>query len=296
MEIGETLRYLRENKHYTKKSVADGIVSISFYSQVEQGNSSITIELFFKLLKKLNVTYDEFFLIANNFEPSEEDRLWNNFISVYYEEDVNKMIVARNKIQQAIDNSPTENPVFETYLLTADLAINRTRYEQPQQKDIDKLFHILFSVDTWTLFELKLFINTIHFFDVDLIMLLSSKMLDYSKKYHTKTEHMSMYNSALINLIGALLKYRMMDEAAYFITILRRQSTSHRDLYERNMLLYLDGIRLIILEATEKGTKKISKSIEIFDTLGMSGRATRYRNEIKEFFGIEIPSFKSADL
>lgn len=296
MEIGETLRYLRENKHYTKKSVADGIVSISFYSQVEQGNSSITIELFFKLLKKLNVTYDEFFLIANNFEPSEEDRLWNNFISVYYEEDVNKMIVARNKIQQAIDNSPTENPVFETYLLTADLAINRTRYEQPLQKDIDKLFQILFSVDTWTLFELKLFINTIHFFDVDLIMLLSSKMLDYSKKYHTKTEHMSMYNSALINLIGALLKYRMMDEAAYFITILRRQSTSHRDLYERNMLLYLDGIRLIILEATEKGTRKISKSIEIFDTLGMSGRATRYRNEIKEFFGIEIPSFQSADL
>lgn len=296
MEIGETLRYLRENKHYTKKSVADGIVSISFYSQVEQGNSSITIELFFKLLKKLNVTYDEFFLIANNFEPSEEDRLWNNFISVYYEEDLSKMIVARNKIQQAIDNSPTENPVFETYLLTADLAINRTRYEQPQQKDIDKLFQILFSVDTWTLFELKLFINTIHFFDVDLIMLLSSKMLDYSKKYHTKTEHISMYNSALINLIGALLKYRMMDEAAYFITILRRQSTSHRDLYERNMLLYLDGIRLIILEATEKGTRKISKSIEIFDTLGMSGRATRYRNEIKDFFGIEIPSFQSADL
>ncbi|WP_086348857.1 helix-turn-helix domain-containing protein [Candidatus Enterococcus clewellii] len=296
MEIGETLRYLRENKHYTKKAVADGIVSISFYSQVEQGNSSITIELFFKLLKKLNVTFDEFFLIANDFTPSEEDRLWNNFISAYYEEDLGKMIKERNNIQQAIDNSFSENPVFETYLLTADLAINRTKYEQPQQKDIDKLFHILFSVDTWTLFELKLFINTIHFFDVDLIMLLSSKMLDYSNKYHTKTEHISMYNSALINLIGALLKHRLMDEAAYFITILRRQSASHKDLYERNMLLYLDGIRLLILEATEKGTRKVSKSIEIFDTLGMSGRATRYRNEIRDFFGIEIPTFDRVDL
>ena len=221
--------------------------------------------------------------------------MWNNFISAYYQEDVEKMIKERNNIQKAIDDSYAENPIFETYLLTADLAISRTKYEQPIQANIDKLFQILFSVDTWTLFELKLFINTIHFFDVDLIMLLSSKMLDYSNKYHTTTEHISMYNSALINLIGALLKHRLMDEAAYFITILRRQSSSHKDLYERNMLLYLDGIRLLILEATELGIKKVSKSIEIFDTLGMTGRAERYRNEIRDFFGIEIPTFQNAD-
>ncbi|MFD1902653.1 helix-turn-helix domain-containing protein [Enterococcus termitis] len=46
MNIGETLKYLRENKNYTKKALAEGIVSVSFYSQVESGKSSITIELF----------------------------------------------------------------------------------------------------------------------------------------------------------------------------------------------------------------------------------------------------------
>ncbi|MFD1902755.1 hypothetical protein GQR36_26710 [Enterococcus termitis] len=102
-----------------------------------------------------------------------------------------------------------------------------------------------------------LFINTVHFFDIELITLLSRKLLEYAKQYSTAQEYSQLFNSALINLIGALLKHRSMDDAAYFITLLNKQSSSPKNLYERNMVIYLDGMRLIILGSLDEGTKKL---------------------------------------
>ncbi|MFD1902754.1 helix-turn-helix domain-containing protein [Enterococcus termitis] len=134
MNIGETLKYLRENKNYTKKALAEGIVSVSFYSQVESGKSSITIELFFKLLKKLNVTFDEFFLISNGFNLPIETQLWNNFTTAYYEEDLNKLYQAKENIEFELQRQPDpEHSALKIYLLTANLAISRTKYETPKK-------------------------------------------------------------------------------------------------------------------------------------------------------------------
>src|SRR5690625_3968964 len=64
---GETFRTIREQKGYTMKQVAEGIVSISFLSKFERGDSEISLSSFIKLLQRVSVTFEEFqFLHENN--------------------------------------------------------------------------------------------------------------------------------------------------------------------------------------------------------------------------------------
>lgn len=288
MNIGQTLKNLRTNKNLSKKELSEGIITPSFYSRIENGDSSITIELFLKLLAKLDVSFDEFTFIANDYQISPEERLWKNFTSAYYAEDLEKLYTEKEKLEAAYNQGHFKNRQLAVYLLTAELAICRTQNTLPEKKYTDQLFDLFFSVGTWTCSELSLFINTVHYFNLELILLLSQKLIAHAQKYGAMSEYSYLLNAALINLIGALLENNALDEAAYYITMLKNMSTSPKDLYERNMLLYLDGLRLLILGSEESGFIKVEKSIKIFAILGMTGRAERYKHEVKHLFNLDI--------
>ena len=296
MEIGKTLKYLRTNKNFTKKALATGIMSPSFYTRIENGDNSVTIELFLQLLQRLGVSFDEFKLIANDFQPYDSEKIMNNIIDSFYAHDLEKLTAEEQKLEDKYTDQQDDNPILKSYILSARLAISQIKNELPSVKDTSELFNLLFSVGTWTHTELALFINTLDFFNLELILLLSNKLLDYSKKYSTTEQYSDMFNAALVNLIVVFLDHRALDEAAYFITLLKKQTIHPRNLYDRNMLLYLDGLRLIILEHETEGLKKVTTAIEIFDTLGMSGRADMYRNDLEKNFNIIISASKKNDL
>lgn len=109
MTIGETIKRIRKVKGFTKKEVYAGVISNTFSYYFEKGQYTITVEKLYKILKELNISYDEFFLIHNNFIYEPYDELYNEislainsnlpklkkiYIDNYKSSDVNKKVIA----------------------------------------------------------------------------------------------------------------------------------------------------------------------------------------------------------
>lgn len=60
VNYGSTLKLLRESKGTSQKNLAEEILSPSHLSKFENGKHSISLEIFFDLLNKMNVTVNEF--------------------------------------------------------------------------------------------------------------------------------------------------------------------------------------------------------------------------------------------
>lgn len=72
MKIHEVLQLMREGKGVTQKEFTEGVLSYSYYSRVERGESYISADFLLELLKKNDFTLSEFSYIQNRFQKNEE--------------------------------------------------------------------------------------------------------------------------------------------------------------------------------------------------------------------------------
>lgn len=93
MLIGEHFRDVRYSQNLTQKEMAAGIVNRSFYSRVENGSSSITVDSLMKILYKHELSITEFLHDFGNAEP--KLGVYQDKITAAY---INKDIVALKEI------------------------------------------------------------------------------------------------------------------------------------------------------------------------------------------------------
>ncbi|HEL1243939.1 TPA: helix-turn-helix transcriptional regulator, partial [Streptococcus equi subsp. zooepidemicus] len=75
MILGETYRKMREEKGISISSLAGYEISKSQISRFELGETEISVFKLLYLLEKIGMTFEEFLLACNNYEPSEFNTL-----------------------------------------------------------------------------------------------------------------------------------------------------------------------------------------------------------------------------
>src|SRR5690606_10637976 len=78
--------------NYSLKEVSEGIMSTSFLSKFERGESEISLSKFYLLLDRLSLTLEEFSLIANDFRPTKLEVLMNNVRKAYENNNINLLL------------------------------------------------------------------------------------------------------------------------------------------------------------------------------------------------------------
>lgn len=75
--MNELLKKIREDRCKTKKEISEGIISQKTYSNIEKGITSLDLNDLTKILKNLDVTFEEF---AYQHKEMYEDYSVNIFI------------------------------------------------------------------------------------------------------------------------------------------------------------------------------------------------------------------------
>lgn len=70
--VWKTVRDIRTSKGIHQKDLYDNIISKSFAIEFEKGKHDITLTLFEKILKRMNMDLDEFFYIHRELSVSAE--------------------------------------------------------------------------------------------------------------------------------------------------------------------------------------------------------------------------------
>src|SRR5699024_11715267 len=70
-KYGGTLREIREQKGYSMQQLASGILSVSFLSKFERGESDISFAYITRLLERLSLSFEEFFYLHEGVRPDQ---------------------------------------------------------------------------------------------------------------------------------------------------------------------------------------------------------------------------------
>lgn len=279
-KYGETLRQIRMQKGYTMQQLASGILSVSFLSKFERGESDISLQYITRLLEKLSLTFEEFFYWHNNHDTSHLEAFFDQADEAYTKRNLDQLKQLRKTAHHKWEKHGLDAFRCNTCMLDVYERIIVGEKTTTSDTALDFLYAYLFDVEIWGYYELRLYNSTMLLMPPVMVTTLSKTALEKSPRFGKMKQIDKMILPILINTLIFLLGQSTFDEEQYniFHRYLERLDIPEDDLYIRNACLQIKGIHEIKMGHREQGIEMVKRAISIFKDLGSKGLATTSKN------------------
>ena len=277
--IGESFRLLRKERGYTLKTMSEGIVSFSYLSKFEQGKSDITLSTFMRLIKKLNMSVDEF-LFFDNQVLTDYNKIFKK-VSIAYSKKDKSTLVSLHKREMDLyyetNNSYHKCNAIVISAIISDIDAEYTILKENQ----DFLIDYLIGCSYWTHYEVSLFGNAMVIFTEDSLMILLKEIEKRAHKHKITRRNMRDIIALLENACVILLRRNKVEEAKTVSNYLESIIEPHY-FFEKTRKLFIDGIIHILEGETNKGVREAQKAIEIIEQMDEQ-LATYHKSELDKY-------------
>ncbi|MGX4687048.1 Rgg family transcriptional regulator [Vagococcus sp. JNUCC 83] len=207
-DYGKVVRNIRLNKGYSQKYLYSGIVSKTYAIDFEKGLHDMSVTKFMEVLDRLDMKFEEFEFIVNDYKSSEEitsnvliaiatnrgDIETLRKLRAYYDEPTNK--------QDEILKARLNLLIFN---YKESLKIHNESLTYPSE-DVEVLKDYLMSVESWTLKEFAFFLNNGHYFDYDTYRFLTEFALKQLMKYNSYSDAIKVKSYLFVNYLSTALE------------------------------------------------------------------------------------------
>ena len=160
--FGAVLKDIRISKNFRLKDLSCNEISESTISRFENGVTKLSINHFYILLNRLGISFSEFEELVHCYYSKKEclfDELEHAVESsdIFLLQELVEKIELKEKHEKSICNYHIK--------LIAEQQINRLANLPYNSSKCNELIKYLLSVDTWMEYELKIFYNSVFFFE-----------------------------------------------------------------------------------------------------------------------------------
>ncbi|ALS02050.1 hypothetical protein ATZ33_11835 [Enterococcus silesiacus] len=281
MKIGTTLKNLRTGKNITRQNLVKGIMSVNHYYKVEKNENNLSVDKCIKILSRLNVTFDEFLFIANDYKNNSKKLVGDTAINLYYSGQ-NTQEELQELQEKCIELFKKTDDVY--YQHHSILISTMTNNLQLTKQEIDILINYFFKVDNYGLYEIKMFTNFAYLFDSDILVILSNNILEKFLKFEAFEETNKDYVFFLLNLINVFHTRAETDLAYRFIELAENQIKNSTDFFSLTVLKYHQGINKIQTK-NFSGKELVEEALLIFKKLH-NNFYTLYKKEYEDYLDL----------
>lgn len=279
--LGFIFRNIRLDRNYSLSEVSEGILSASFLSKFERGDSDISLSKFYLLLERLNVTMEEFSFISNDYKPTQIEVLMRN-VRVAYENNNLKLLI---KFEQ-VELEKLKKYNFKSYkynaIMIRALAHDLDKDIEIKNTDIKSLNNYLFNIENWGLYEIMLFGNSMSILSIDSIITFSKEILNKTQMYSSIRKNKEHLIRVLLNTIIYCIDLNKVTSASYFINSAEKIIEQSDFYFEKIKLLYLTGIYKIIIGNDAVGVQICKNAIQIMYDLNDINAANNHEEYLNE--------------
>lgn len=204
--LGSTIKKIRQNKGYTQKDVIGGLFSQSTYSNFESEKSDIHLTSFVHLLSQFQLTMEELRYIHNGNQYDTATDIIRSFFRLPYNSKKDIM-----KVISSIDNyfSKGNENIFLKELrciCEALLIVEISGDLEKAREKVNIVWQRISRFDQWYLMDIK-FVNVIlYFFEYEVAINITDKLLERLKTYKNFEESIKLTFSLTLNLSLILIK------------------------------------------------------------------------------------------
>ncbi|EON72564.1 helix-turn-helix domain-containing protein [Lysinibacillus sphaericus] len=280
MNYGSTFRKLRLYKGYNLEFVAKGIVSVSYLSKFERNESEITLPKILELLNRINVKFNEFIIINNEFKTDGLELLLENLRESYLQGNLK----ALNRLIDD-ENSKFKNTGLLTHKLNSimiqAICLDLTQ-RKVEKKDIELLIDYLWKVEIWGEYEIILYGNTLHILEVDSVIMLSSELIKKSMLFKKMISYRRDMYGIFFNTIRVCLEYNKLKEVELYLNILKNEDIKETFILEKIILNFYDAI-FKMHNQYDEGLAIAERCIHILEEVEAFNYALNYEEYLKKF-------------
>ena len=275
MDTGKIIRKLRTERNITQKELSHNICSRESLSKFERENTSISIDTFFKYLDRLNFDISEFsyFFLT---DLSKKEKYKRCFVECIGADST--LFLRQLDVEFKKTNDIFYRMIYlELYLL--NLYINNSFLKEENISSILEIKNYLYTVETWSKFEISLFANCMFIFDKKDIL----NMHLYAEKTICKYFKNSIYNKDeyckyLLNLVYELIKRNEFKITLRIIKDIKKITLKENMLFYRLIVITLEKA----INSSKKNNLIIDKELKILKEYGFKSKAIDLENFIKE--------------
>lgn len=173
---GKVFRQLRRDRHITQATLCNGKLTQSALSKFERGTTMLGVDTFFTLLQKINVSPDEFLFIANGYQMTQQARIREALVTANNIGDFNTLRLLGAQLANL--SHPTQADRYLQALATACLQLQNASTPEAglaaATKALASVRAHLISVETWGVYELRLYTNTLYLYTPEVLVELST--------------------------------------------------------------------------------------------------------------------------
>lgn len=273
MHPGDTFRKLRVHKNYKLAFTAKDIVSISQLSKFERGESEITISKVFLLLERMNVSFEEFMFIHNEFQSPHFESMIKKLKSFYIQKDFEKLHRLAQDEQLKFENTGQLTYKLNSIMIKA--VFSDLTNETVEEEEIKILTDYLWRVEIWGEYELILFGNSMHVLNIDSVITLSSETMKKSMFFRKMLAYRKDLYGLYFNTIRTCLNCGKIKEAESFLIYLKNEEIHETFIFEKIILRFYEGL-MKMHTSYEVGLKIANKAIHLLREVDAKNYAVSY--------------------
>lgn len=206
---GEVFRKIRIERGYTQEKLVEGLCARTTLATFETKGSYLSIDLCSKFLDRLNLRANTFFnLISEDYDSKLK---WFNTLKTQIDTNQYESIAQAKELFSSKYQSSNDIYWFHLYFLSVEkLESLKDDFSYEQFKinyfhEIDILKHYLFKIENWDHFEFALFSNSIWYFDLEFVLLITDNIKKNFDYYNQ--ERKILYAKYFINFGFYCLEY-----------------------------------------------------------------------------------------
>lgn len=278
---GKVFRQLRRERHITQASLCDGELTQSSLSKFERGTTMLGVDTFFSLLEKINVSPDEFLFIANGYQMDQQTRIREALTTA---NNIGDFDTIRSLGAQLANLShPTQADQHLQALASACLQLQEATTPEAglaaATKTLNSVRAHLIRVETWGVYELRLYTNTLYLYTPDVLVELSTIA---AKRWQSFADYPAFGGDLIymfINTAQCFIDYGDIAHAHIALNQAQKKATSRHSVFGLVLCQYMQGT-LAILDGTQPiiGRQQVTDSLQILAHMGIS--TTQYRDAL----------------
>ena len=262
VQLGDLYKELRVARGLKQKDVAREGLSIAQLSKFENGQTMLSADKLLIAIESIHMTFEEFGHKLNNYELPKDIILGKKISSLFLKQDIKGLEYLLAEILQSEETDQYQR--IQSFIIENAIHSLDQNYER-NIEDRKVLVDYLFSIESWTWFELYVFGNTMTLISDEDLLFFGHHLSERTKEYSFLTHNLNSLKLTYVNLIGELISRKIYKQVPLFINELEKLLFP----YDMLEIMLLKFLKLVYGYLKSKNSKK--EIIQFIESLRVVG-------------------------
>lgn len=281
---GMTIKEIRVSKNIKQEEIYTNLISRNVLWQIENDKIRTNYETMKEILNRLNVSFNEFLYIQNNFKSTPIQKLENRYNSIYTSIELDVLIDLKKDIEAYLEYHPG-NPLLNDLMksLSAIIAIEQEDNFAKATTIVTPIWDRISKQNDWYWEDIQIMSHIFYMFEQDTALNICRELFSKLNNYRDFQNADRLEISTLLNISTMLLDKGKLDEAEKYLEKCIFLADEKKYFIQWAYALGTKGILKTMTNNKTEGQKLMDKSIHILETINQPNLSKAIQADYKKY-------------